>query len=334
MVMLSRTVALSILGTSAIFVWGASMAAGVPLAGLFSIDHNLAVVGGSITADCPAGSVCTVLPGTGDGMLVRTVQNTGSGESYIQTIIAENGVNGFFANEQDVQQGVQGAEDSSNIAQKMVIQDPVYVFSLTHEFVGDGYTSSLSADPYFTLNQNYFDADVGQKVRIQGAINGADGDVCDTGATCSNGTAGTQTRAIAIDQTANATLEYGDFAFRWANTPAAFANQDLYMGQGGAVVSSGAAGTNVAGLFFHQGVTDEYGAADFGIVKFFTGVTAGGDVTTQGGSDPDAIFFTTPGVDPTDGYGVWGANSVAEHIFGGLNDLSDFTVQPLMDAVP
>lgn len=310
------------------------MAAGVPLAGLFSIDHNLSVVGGAVTADCPVGSVCTELPGTGDGMLLRTVQNTGSGESYIQTIIAEDGVNGFFANEQDVQQGIQGVEDGTNIAQKMVITDPAYGFTLTHEFVGDGYTAALSADPYFTLNQNYVDADIGQKVRIQGALDGANGDVCDTGLTCSNGTAGTQTRAIAIDQTANAILEYGDFSYRWANTPAAFANQDLYMGLGGAVVSSGAAGTNVVGLFFHQGVEDEYGSSNFGIVKFFAGVTPGGDIETLGSGDPDAIFSITPGVDPADGYGVWGTNSVAENIFGSLNDLSDFTVQPLLDAVP
>lgn len=336
---ISRAVALATLGSGAMLMSGGAMAAGTPLPGLFTINtaSNISdVIAGTLTA-CPTGSVCTDLPGTSAGVSMRTVQNTTSGISYIQTIVAEDlGGGGVFANEQTVQQGLSGGQNATNIAQKMIIDDVAAGFNAVHQFTGDGYSAALSADPYFILSQT---VDLGggifSKARIQGAINGGGGNVCDTGGTCDNGLAATQTRKVYIDQVGGiANPEFGDFAYRWANTTAGFTNVDLYGGLGGGVADTGPVGTNVGALFITQSVPGvDPGDQDFGIMKYYGLADAIGIVSAfngLGSGDPTAIFeMDVPALGMTaassaDGYGTWGVGSAAAGIFGAINDYTDF----------
>lgn len=320
---LSKAVALAAVGSAAMAVSGAGMAAGVYAPGVFSIDNNLVVVGGDVSADCPAGGTCQNLPGTGDGMLLRSVDVGGT--FFIQTIIAENLLGGgLFANEQSVQQGVSGTQNGTNIAQKMVIDDVAQGFNAEHIFVGTPYqTAPTSPDPLFVMNQTL---DLGngaeQKIRIKGVITAAGGDVAD------QVDGGVSKRAVYIDQRGGPLEpEFGDFVYRWANTPATAQNLDLDNGQGS--VTTGATNTNVGAVYIAQSVTGMDN--DFGLLKFGTGLGTGGTGTGT---------WTTPLVsidvlagnpssnvvseDPAEGYGHWGTGSNAEAVFGGLDDLSDF----------
>ncbi len=325
---LSKAVALAAAGTAAMALSGAGMAAGVYAPGVFSIDSNLVVVGGDVSADCPVGGTCQNLPGTGDGMLVRSVDN-GAGTFFIQTIIAENLLGGgLYANEQSVQQGVTGAENGTNIAQKMVIDDVAQGFRADHYFVGTPYqTAPTSPDPLFVMNQTL---DLGngasQKVRIKGVIVAAGGDVAD------QVDGGVSKRTVYIDQRGGPNEpEFGDFVYRWANTPAG--GQNLTLDNGVGSVSTGATNTNIGVLYIAQSVDDpDYTDPNrFGLLKFGTGLGVAGTGTGTWTSPLISIDVlagnpsaNVVGEDPADGYGHWGAGSNAEIVFGGLNDLSDF----------
>lgn len=325
---LSHAVTLAAVGSAALAASGAAMAAGVYAPGVFAIDSNLVVVGGDVSADCPIGATCQNLPGTGDGMLLRSVDlgTGGIGSYFIQTIVAENLLGGgIFANEQTVQQGASGAQNGTNIAQKMIIDDVAQGFRADHYFVGTPYqTAPVSPDPLFVLNQTL---DMGngamQKVRVKGVITVDGGDVTD------QVDGGVSKRTVYIDQRGGPNEpEFGDFVYRWANTPATAQNLTLDNGQGS--VTTGPTNTNVAVLYIAQSVPETDGG-DFGLLKFGTGVGVGG--TGTGTWTPNLVsidvFTANPSSnivsqDPAEGYGHWGTGSVAEQVFGGLEDLTDF----------
>lgn len=318
---LAKAVVLATLGSGAMLAAGVGQAAGPgALPGVFSIDNgNLTVVGGVVSADCPVGATCLNLEGSGDGMLLRSVED-GDGNFFIQQIVAENLLGGgLFANEQIAQQGFAGAQNGTNIAQKMLIDDVAVGFRAEHYFVGTPYqTAPTSPDPLFVLNQTL---DLGngaeQKVRMRGPITGPGGDIADDG---------TGLRKVSIDQRGGVNEpEFGDFVYRWANTPAGFANLDLDNGVG--TVTTGAANTNVGVVYINQGVTDIDN--EFGLLKFGTGVGVAG--TTSGTWTPNMVSVQvinpSSGITPVpsaDGYGHWGSGSVAEGVFGALDDLTDF----------
>ena len=338
---LSKAVALAAIGSGAMLASGAVMAAGTPLPGLFTINtaSNITdVIAGTLT-DCPPGSTCQDLPGTSPGIVMRSVTNGAT--TYIQTIIAEDTVaQGLFANEQDAQQGIQGAQNATNIAQKMIIDDH-NGFTANHVLVGDGFAAAVAAagqDPWYVLNQQIVSQGTTMKVRIQGAITGGGGNVNDagTGATDAD-------RKVAIDQVGGA--GFGEFRYRWANTPTGGPlNADLYGGLGGGIVSTGAAGTRLGALYIHQAVlsdlnkVDPGNTSDFGLMKYFSGLGTASLMSTQGTSDPDAIVgmdlltgnSLTLAPDETDGYGTWGTGSTAENVFGVMADLTDFDNQSFM----
>ena len=337
---LSKAVALATIGSGAMLASGAVMAAGTPLPGLFTINtaSNITdVIAGTLT-DCPPGSTCQDLPGTSPGIVMRSVTNGAT--TYIQTIIAEDTVaQGLFANEQDAQQGVQGAQNATNIAQKMIIDDH-NGFTANHTLVGDGFAAAVAAagqDPWYVLNQQIVSQGTTMKVRIQGAITGGGGNVTDgTGVAVAD-----QNRRVAIDQVGG--TGFGEFRYRWANMTAADAGNDLYGGLGGGVVT-GAVGDNVGALYIHQAVlsdlnkVDPGNTSDFGLMKYFTGLGNASAMSTQGTSDPDAIVgmdlltgnSLTLAPDETDGYGTWGTGSTAENVFGVMADLTDFDNQSFM----
>lgn len=332
---LSRSIAIAIVGCGEMAFAGTALAAGtIGLPGLFSIDHNLQVIGGSVTADCPAGSTCQELPGTGDGLLVRTVSTSG-GNTYIQSIVAENlAGGGLFANEQDVLQGVTGVQNSSNITQKMVINDVANGFTANHTIVDSLFSGNLNGIPYYTLNQAI---DMGNgaiaKVRLRGSINAAGGDLANT----NHSPAQTLVRgkSLYVDQLGGPNeREMGDFVFRSERTPLIAQNQTLNNTLG--TVSTGITGARVGALFINQSVTGMDN--DFGLLKYGEnlGVTGG---AASGTWTPTLISMdilsgnpssNMTSLDPTDAYGTWGTNSTAERIFGVLGSTTDFSIQGLM----
>ncbi len=100
---IKRTIPAAVVIVAVLLFSNGASAAGSTLHDLFSIDHNLEIDGGDVSADCPAGSVCQKLPGSGSGLLLRSVTNTSTGISFLQSIIAETlPGGGLFANEQDL----------------------------------------------------------------------------------------------------------------------------------------------------------------------------------------------------------------------------------------
>lgn len=340
---------------------GVGMAAGTTLPGLFSIDHNLVVGGGGVvTADCPVGSTCQDLPGTGDGLLLRSVK-TAAGVDFIQSIIAEDlAGGGLFANEQDVRQGVQGVQNGANIAQKMVIDDPLNGFNATHTTVTDGFftsgTQNLNGLPIFQLNQTV-DLDNGafSKVRIRGAISQSLGPATHgVEDIATNPYFGPGAREqlgglkVYIDQIGGVNEpEMGDFVYRYDRTRFSVENQLLDNTLGsvstGVVFPGSFQTTRDAVVYMHQSVDDGYGT-DFGLLKYGAGVYTYNPPTHTGSWAPvwtptlvalDGLptFSTSTvqtGLDATDAYGTWGTGSVASAIFGELNDYSDLNVQTFL----
>ena len=357
---LTKLVMLATLGVGMVLSSGVSMAAGTAsaMSGTFTIDTGAEITavisGGAVT--CPVGT-CADLPGSGAGILMRTVDD--GTNTFIQTIIAEGSVAGdHFANEQVVQQGVNGTENDTNIAQKQIIVQDTQGFNATSEFVGTAYLSSPStvlSDPYFTLNQN---VDLGtttapgafQKVRIRGAIDSAGGNTCDS----SNGGAptdpnctqagGNDSRSVYIDQgslTPGDNPEFGEFAYRWGNTGvgntlAQFGTTGVYTGAN--------ANDNVGVVFMHQKVPGVDPAdQNFGLIKYY-GYDSLGTTPLVGAESPAALSaFATLGTGDVgtlfeldvpalgqvaaasaDGYGTWGTASTAESVFGVFGDTTDF----------
>lgn len=335
---LTKAVALAAIGSGAMLASGAGMAAGTPLPGLFTINtaSNITdVIAGTLT-DCPVGSTCQDLPGTSPGIVMRSVTN--GAITYIQTIIAEDGANGLFANEQDAQQGIQGAQNATNIAQKMLMDDHAG-FTANHTFVGDGFAALVPGgtgnDPWYVLNQQIVSQGTTMKVRVQGPITGAGGNVNDQN----------NNRKVYIDQVGGAGI--GEFRYRWANTPATAQNVDLYGGLSSGIANTGTTNTNVGALYIHQAVTADLNKVDpgndndFGLMKYFgdtAALSATSNMTTLGTSDPDAIVemdlltgnSLTLAADAADGYGTWGTGSNAEAVFGAINDLTDFDTTSFM----
>ena len=351
------------------------MAAGtINLPGLFSIDHNLTIVGGNVSADCPVGSSCDNLPGTGDGLLLRTVHTAG-GKDFIQSIIAENVAGGgLFANEQNVQQGVQGAQNAANITQKMVIEDPLEGFSATHTVVDSLPGQNLNGLPIFELNQTVdLGAGAFSKVRIRGAITTSLFDGAALFGTVNHGVEeitnnpyfGPGVReqlgglAVYIDQIGGASNpEMGDFVYRYDRTELSNENQTLSNGLGsvntGVYNPPGCFGPSCPGgsstfqtnrdavVYMHQSVTGMNN--DFGYLKFGAGIydfvpqdhlgvwspTWTPTLVSLDGLPSNVSSTVQVGLDPTDAYGAWGAGSVAESVFGALNDTSDFNLQTFM----
>jgi len=322
------------------------MSAGTTLSNLFSIDTASVITdvaaGNAVTSCPPSGGTCTDLPGTSAGILMRTVDD-GVGHTYIQTIIADTSGGQSFANEQIAQQGIQGTELATNIAQKMIIDDPTEGFHADHTMVGDGYVALVPPtpngtgnEPWYVLNQTISSAGgsgsaVTAKVRIQGTINDGGGNVGDNG----------NNRKVYIDQV-SADPEFGEFRYRWANVTNASAGQDLYTGNTStstpaAVGTTLVAGDNVAALFVHQAVdTGNPTLDDFGFLKFFGGVTTADNLTTS--ASTDLIVFQmdlvapggagSTGADPgSDGWGIFASGTPALDIFGpisGAPAIADF----------
>lgn len=338
---------------------GSASAAGNAIPGLFSIDHNLQVIGGNVTADCPVGSSCTDLPGTGDGLLLRTVTNSG-GVSFIQSIVAENiAGGGIYANEQDVRQGVSGVQNGSNLAQKMVIDDPLQGFNANHTAVTDGFftpgTQNLNGLPIFQLNQTV-DLDNGafSKVRIRGAISTTLGSTTNgVEDIATNPYFGPGAREqlgglkVYVDQVGGVNNpEMGDFAYRYDRTRFAVQNQLLDNTLGsvstGVVFPGSFQTTRDAVVYMHQSVTGMDN--DFGYLIYGAGVYTYNVVSHTGSWAPVwtpalvnldglPVFATSTvqtGLDATDAYGTWGTGSVAATIFGALDNYSDFNVQTFL----
>lgn len=349
---LSKIVALLAVGSGAMLVSGAGMAAGAAIgagAGGFTIDNatnRAAVIAGTLDpgTTCLSGSTCTDLPGTSPGIVMRTVDD-GVGNSFIQTIIAEDNavpLEGLFANEQIARQGVQGDGTASNIAQKMILDDHGD-FTADHTMLGADYASPLTGtgSPFYVLNQTINDTGQGVviKARIQGDINSGGGNVGDAG----------NNRKVYLDQYATdlvANPEFGEFRYRWGNTVTGAINEDLYQGTGGAAVSSGIIGTNIAALFIHQAVQGPNPTPDnFGLLKFVSGASTTANMTTLGSNDADArleMDLSAPNVslaaaDSANGYGLFEATSTVPNttdvgapgdpayvIFGLIDDTTDF----------
>lgn len=325
---LSKIVLLAALGTSAMLLSSVSMAAGTPLANLFTIDtasEITAVANGTALTTCPTGNPadCTDLPGTSAGIAMRTVDDGVS--TFIQTIIADT-TGGTFANEQVVAQGVEGVAGGTNIAQKMIIDDPAQSFHADHTMLGGAYTALVAGtgDPLYILNQSINDTanNVTMKVRVQGTIAGALGNL---DATDGN-------RKVYIDQSGTDPT-FGEFAYRWGTSASAYA--DVYNGVTGTALPVNA-NENVVALFIHQAVdAGNPTLDDWGLLKMAAGpsVTTAYNLPTAGSSDPNAVFemdLTAPGsmltaADPTDGYGVFAAGSPADAIFGPITDTTDFS---------
>lgn len=313
---------------------GTGMAAGTTLPGLFSIDHNLQVLGGNVSADCPTGSICQELPGTGDGLLVRSVENIASGAYYIQSIVAEElAGGGLYANEQVVLQGVSGEQNAANIAQKMVIDDVANGFHANHTLVDALVGQNLNGVPYYTLNQSI---DLGNgalsKVRIRGSINAAFGDVTDVLFNLGQQIKG---RSVYIDQLGGPNeRELGDFVFRSERTM--LATQNLTLDNTLGSVNTGAAGSNrVGAVFINQAVAGMDN--DFGLLKYGTAVGLIGAST--GTWTPSLVSIDVlsgnpssdvASLDPAEAFGTWGTGSVAELVFGVLGDTSDFSIQAFL----
>ena len=280
------------------------MAAGTAITGLFSIDHNLTIVGGTVTADCPVSSSCTDLPGTGNGLLLRSVTNS-AGVDFIQSIVAETlPGGGQFANEQDVRQGISGVQNGANLAQKMVIDDPLEGFSANHTTVTEGFFSTspsnqnLNGLPIFQLNQTVdLGAGAFSKVRIRGAITTTLFNGTGTFGTVNHGVEDITTTnpyfgpgareqlgglKVYVDQIGGVNNpEMGDFIYRYDRTRFSTLNQTLDLPNGLGSVNVGSSvfpgyppfGFQVnrdAVVYMHQSLTGMQN--DFGFLKYGAGV--------------------------------------------------------------
>lgn len=191
-------------GSAAMLVCGGAYAS-MPYTGPFGGDgfgvDSMSMTGTTLSVDCPATAATCINYEGGDGtngMIQRRVVMP-DGTSYLQSIIAEGDPDtNLFASEQIVRMGVDGGNNSSNIAQKLKIFEAGVgaddFFETDHTMLGCEYYGTLQGttacgaggqvagqDLLFGLDQRIQESQPGnamnQLTRIVGEITGAAGNL-------------------------------------------------------------------------------------------------------------------------------------------------------------
>ncbi|MDR2877008.1 MAG: hypothetical protein LBV36_03070 [Chromatiales bacterium] len=285
----------------------------------FGIDNGLSITGTTVSVPCPTGATCVNFEGGNgtDGFLQRRV-TMGNGTSYLQMVLAEGDVsNQLFAVENVVKMGVNGAQNGTNIAQKMRIVDNTGVsgYQADHTMLGAEYYTN-GPDLLFGLDQRISTLNAAnamdQLTRIVGEITGTAGNLD-----------GTTLKRVAIDQWAGANepgagpaTPAGYFVYRTGRNTGL--TLDLEDPTGTSTVGTPVTLAGLNSMVFIQSRQTADTGLSFQRVR---GAIANAGTPTNGGNASRAIFNGDQGPWDWNGSGADAANAVSA-VFGSYTDQS------------